>query len=244
MKKWSEIKQATLNKLFLDEQEAQQQNYLNKFQYLANECLNIISNGVKPKIVPFTVRITDLSLYKNKIEGENFSYSNGKITYDYEGNSNEIEPNENSIYYVSEGEQYIYSDNKLVRVQKEKGIITMPDNFISFADMIGYLDGKPDPTVVYLDDKNIMLLEQGNYVLYYNACWDDISVEDVTNDNVLSIDASVLNCLPTYIASQCLSQDDITRAAILKNEFELMLARLDTNILYESNHYKSEGGWY
>lgn len=185
MKKWSEIKQATLNKLFLDEQEAQQQGYLEKFQYLANECLNIIANGVKPRIAVFE-RTTD---------------------------------NINTM-------------------------ITMPDDFLSFADMIGYLNGNADPQVVYITDKQILLPFTGEYKLLYNALWHEITKQDIVDDVELDIDTSVLNCLPTYMASQLLSQDDIQRSTILKNEFELMLARLDTNIMYETNHYKSNGGWY
>ena len=185
MKKWSEIKQATLDKLFLDEQEAQQQGYLAKFQGFANECLNMISNGIKPRIATYEVTTT-----------------------------------------------------------KENSVILMPDDFLSFADMIGYCDGVPDPTLIYIDDKRIIAPEAGNYVLFYNALWHDITRDDIVDDVELSIDYSVLNCLPTYIAAQCLGQDDIQRSAMLKNEFELLLARLDTNIMYESNHFKSNGGWY
>ena len=89
-----------------------------------------------------------------------------------------------------------------------------------------------------------MLKKRGDYKLLYNALWHEITTTDITEDSELEIDASVLNCLPTYMASQLLSQDDIQRSTILKNEFELMLARLDTNIMYESNHYQSTGGWY
>lgn len=188
MKTWSEIKQATLHKLFLDEQEAQQQGYLAKFRYFANECLNIIANGVKPRIATFETVVTD--------------------------------------------------DNTQVR---------MPDDFLSFTDIVNYANGEQDPDIIYVDDKNVMLSGKGTFKIFYNALWHYITEEDVNSknsNNVLPIDQSVLNCLPTYIASQCLAQDDIQRSTILKNDFELMLSRLDTNMLYQENHYKSTGGWY
>ena len=185
MKKWSEIKQATLNKLFLDETEARQQGYLEKFQYLANECLNIIANGVKPRIAVYETTTTETNT-----------------------------------------------------------VVTMPEDFLSFADMIVYLDGVSDPQVTYITDKQLVLHDVGDYKIFYNALWHDVTTEDIVDDLLLEIDASVLNCLPTYMASQLLAQDDVQRSTILKNEFELMLARLDTNIMYESNHYKSTGGWY
>ena len=187
MKKWSEIKQATLNKLFLEEEEAIQQGYLEKFQDFANEGLNIIANGVKPRIAVFELETTE----------DNF-------------------------------------------------MVEMPEDFLSFADMIGYLDNVPDPEVIFVTDKQIRLPKHGSYKIVYNAMWHEINETDTNPyiDPDLPIDASVLRTLPTYMASQILAQDDIQRSAILKNEFEVMLARLDTNVMYESNHYRSTGGWY
>lgn len=185
MNKWSEIKQATLNKLFLEESEAMQQGYLEKFQYLANECLNSIANRVKPRIAILETDTEDIN-----------------------------------------------------------SVVTMPEDFLSFADIIGYLNNEPDPSVVYLTDKKILLPKKGSYKIIYNALWNDITKDDVEQDNVLEIDKSVLNCLPTYIASQLLSQDDVVRSATLKNEYEMLIAGLDTNLMYETNHYKSTGGWY
>lgn len=185
MKKWSEIKQATLYKLFLGEEEAQQQGYLEKFQYLANECLNLIANGVKPRITSYEID-----------------------------------------------------------VEKEDSVVIMPDDFLSFYDVVNYVNGEKNPKITYLTDRTIKLKDKGNYTIFYNALWKDIDKNDIDKDNELDIDYSVLNCLPSYIASQVLAQDDIQRATILKNEFELLLSRLDTNVLYEQNHYVSEGGWY
>lgn len=197
MKLWSEIKAAALNKLFLEESEAQEQGYLAKFQYLANECLNIIANGVKPKIASFTVTTTS-----------------------------------------------------------DMAPATMPDDFLSFAGMTNYyyklndngdvIDTLPDADVIYVTDKQIILPKKGKYIIYYNALWNEITDDDVRNDNanVLNIDSSVLNCIPTYIASQLLSQDDPQRSAILKNEFELMLSRLDTTVMFQEKHFTSPGGWY
>lgn len=196
MKKWSEIKQATLDKLFMTEEEARQQEYLAKFKYLANECLNIIANGVKPRIVAFKFEMV----------------------------SDDIDKTDNK-YHVGD-------------------VVTMPDDFLSFADMVVHHNNEPYDEVVYMGDRDIVVGELGSYLIYYNATWEDITEDDIKNDNALTTPVSVINCLPTYMASQLLSQDDIQRSAILKNEFELMLSRLDTNIMYQENHYRSSGGWY
>lgn len=198
MNKWSEIKQATLDKLFLSVEEADDQGYLSKFKYLANECLNIIANGVKPNVKAFRFEII-----------------------------------EDKPGLVLQENQYTLSN-----------VITMPDDFLSFADMVTYHNNTPYNDLVYLSDREIAVGELGAYVIYYNATWAVITEEDIQKDAILNTSVSVLNCLPTYIASQCLSQDDVQRSAILKNEFELMLSRLDTNIMYQDNHYRSLGGWY
>ena len=102
MNKWSEIKQATLHKLFLSEAEARQQEYLEKFEYLANECLNFIANGVKPKIKYFTVK-TDhyLALPKNVA----YDSTNNKVTFtDENGDTISLDPTK-IIYYDKEADK-------------------------------------------------------------------------------------------------------------------------------------------
>lgn len=188
MKKWSEIRQGIINKLFMDEQEvnSEDENYAAKFAYFANECLVNIANGVKPKLGVLEVVTT-----------------------------------------------------------KENTELELPEDFLSFADMVNYLNNQPDPTIVYFGGK-LILPKIGEYKIFYNALWEPIT-DDYMNDQEqpdLPIDQSVLNCIPTYVASQILAEDDVQRSTILKNEYELMLSRLDTNVMYQQNSYKSTGGWY
>lgn len=187
MKKWSEIRQGIIDKMFMDEAEVNSENEKDaaKFAYFANECLNNIANGIKPRIGVFDVETT-------------------------EDNAEQV----------------------------------MPDDFLSFADMVNYLNREPDPTIVYLGDKNILLPKKGKYKIFYNALWQEIDEDKMASDEVLPIDQSVLNCIPSYVAAQLLAEDDIQRSTILKNEYELMLSRLDTNIMYQQNSFKSTGGWY
>ena len=198
MNTWGEIKQATLNKLFLAEEEAQQQGYLAKFQQLANEGLNMIANGVKPKIAKYNVKVVVREEGKDKSDDE---------------------------YYIGD-------------------VIEMPEDFLSFADIINYSGNEPDPEIVFITDNTITFKKVGTYSIFYNAVYEDITDKHTIENEKINIPKSVLNCLPSYIASQVLSQDDIQRSTVLKNEFELMLARLDTNVMYEANHFKSSGGWY
>ena len=245
MNKWSEIKQATLHKLFLSEAEARQQEYLEKFEYLANECLDFIANGVKPKIKYYTVLSTDkyLALPKNIA----YDSDNHKITFtDDNGNSVSLEPSD-VIYYDKEADKkYRLIDNKLIETKDAmlNEPVEMPDDFLSFAEARNYLDDKPDPELIYINDRSIQLPEVGTYRIAYNSAYEPITQDKIQQDSVLNIPPSILNCLPTYIAAQILSQDDIQRSTILMNQFELMISRLDTTVYYEEKQFTSPGGWF
>jgi hypothetical protein len=248
MKKWSEIRQAIINKAFMDETEVNSENekYADKFAYFANECLINIANGIKPRIAVF-----DVVVYKpnqvDVITGKKFRHDSelGLVLYDANGVGAEHTPTSATIYKDGT-KSYGFADDKLVVASTESKPIELPEDFLSFADMVNYVDGEPDPTIVYLGDKYIMLPKTGHYRIFYNALWEPIT-EDYMNDQEqldLPIDQSVLNCIPSYVAAQILAEDDVQRSTILKNEYELMLSRLDTNIMYQENHYKSTGGWY
>ena len=131
-----------------------------------------------------------------------------------------------------------------ITTEAKGSIVKMPNDFLSFADMITYLNDAQTEDVSYCGDNMIVLPEIGTYKILYNAEWPAITVEDVDNDLVLDIPSSILVCLPSYIASQCLGQDDIQRSTVLNNEFEVLLSRLDANVMYAKKSYKSEGGWY
>lgn len=242
MNKWSEIKQATLHKLFLSEAEARQQEYLEKFEYLANECLNFIANGVKPNIKYFTVEVN------RYLALPDFNLSNdGKIQFiDDNGNLVKLDPS-NVIYYnKNTDKKYRFQNNALVETEEiiPNEPIKMPEDFLSFSDSMNYLDNKKDPEIIYIGVDTVELPEFGVYKISYNATYPEITKDIINADSVLEIPPSILNCLPTYIASQILSQDDIQRSTILLNQFELMLGRLDTTVHYEEKEFTSPGGWY
>lgn len=247
MKKWSEIKQAIVTKLFMEPDEANE-DYAAKFAYFANECLNQIANRVKPRIATFRP-----VLYEKSVGGINFRLEKGKFsTENAFGDRQELLPDNRVIYIdLMTDKKYIVSNGELKDVTNEhyyvvNSNISMPEDFLSFADMVNYHDGKADPDLIYVNDRTISLGLPGVYQIYYNALWEPIS-EDYMDDQKqpdLPIDPSILNCVPSYVASQILAEDDIQRSTMLRNEYELLLSGLDTNIMYQSNSFKSTGGWY
>lgn len=143
----------------------------------------------------------------------------------------------------------------------KNSVAAMPDDFIGFSEHTNFLtmsvenygngyaceDGYDsvtqtvlmlDPMISYIDDKTIKLPQIGTYKIYYNALYPEISDTDIKDDAVLEIDPSVLNLLPSYVASQCLTEDNIQKSVRLQNEFELGLSRLDNGELFEVKHFR------
>lgn len=250
MKKWSEIRQGIITKLFMDKEEvnSEDDNYASKFAFFANECLVNIANGVKPRVATFKP-----VLYEKSMVGVNFELTDGIFsTENAFGDKRTLEPDSHTLYTdLGNDKKYVVYKGELKDVTNEPYYVVntrikMPDDFLSFSDMVNYHDGEQDPKIVYIDDKTISLGDPGIYNIYYNALWQPIT-EDYMDDSVqadLPIDQSILNCIPTYVAAQILAEDDVQRSTILKNEYELMLSRLDTNIMYQENHFESTGGWY
>lgn len=85
----------------------------------------------------------------------------------------------------------------------------------------------------------------GTYKISYNARWIDFSdIEDNLSDTtVLDVPNDILDCIPSYIASQCYGIDDEYRAAKYRNEFEMLLARIDNRPADGSSNVLVEGDW-
>ena len=205
MNTWGDLKNTILAKLDLDEAEANEMNYLERFIAYANEAMIMICSTIKPK----------RTFYE-------FEIHNGK--YDAAGNLIE-EPNINVD-------------------------IDMPDNFISFGDDrntidedIGYGDRMIretcDEDFEYIGYNQVRCFSPGKYKLSYNAVWHIFSL----NDDVLTVPLDVLACVPSYVASQCYKVDDDAKAAVFRNEFEILFARIDDTNYKSNKTFKIGGDW-
>lgn len=216
MRKWSEIKTAILDKLFLSSEEAQQEGFLEKMQYLANEGLFRIANDAKENIKELIIET-----FATVAEMEACALKKAAVR------------GTDGVYRLDDVELYVINES-----------FNMPSDFLSFDNEIEYEGDEYNPQIKYVGRNKLRPIHVGVYHIYYNALYPEITKTHITADNVLDIDASVLYCLPSYVGSQLLAQNDPQRSAILRNEFELMLSRLDNNVLYDNQSFKSEGGWY
>lgn len=199
---WGYVKNASLAKLDLTEEEATIQNLLSRFPYYANEVITQICSSIKPK----------------------YSFVEFNITID------------------------------LIGVPQD-----MPDDFVSFGDDVSYEIKKGqywngtsietinikkelhDTDYEYYGNSQIVFKRTGNFHISYNARWYTF-LSDMS-DVELPIPNDIVDCIPSYIASQCYKIDDEYKSSVFRNEYEMMLARID------NTHYKTiktieiEGDW-
>lgn len=254
MKTWNDIEKAVNSKLNVTGRTETENEYYNQYVVLANEALNEIANGIKPMLKHYKfdvlaldeVYTTEDDLPQPGVAGELYYVVGGHVVYQW------VEATQGYGEVEVDTDWYVSGD-----------LVTMPDDFISFIGLNVLCNTFPCHTFSYYGYNSIIVREPGVYVVAYNANYpfiveatideyETLFNEDkhhtrayfVTGNEDLGIPRAVLNCLPSYIASKCLQEDDIQRSSILSNDFELQLSRLDSTELYDVEHFESEGGWY
>jgi hypothetical protein len=130
-------------------------------------------------------------------------------------------------------------------------MITMPEDFISFGNDINKLfyneHGKSYCREAYDDDfeyvgyNKILCKTVGRFFISYNARWITFTNQD---DNYrIDVPIDILDCLPSYIASQCFKIDDEYKASVFRNEYEIFLSRIDDTDFRNTKTFKIEGDW-
>ena len=197
---WGYIKDVSLSKLDLDENEATVQNLLSRFPFYANEVITQVCSSIKPK----------------------YTFENFVI------------------------------DKTNVGVKQ-----TMPDDFVSFGDDVCYMleevrehNGEirlikvpiHDDDYEYLGYNQVVFKHPGNYFISYNARWYTFD-KSLSDDELIDVPDDILDSIPSYIASQCYKIDDEYKASVFRNEYEIMLSRIDNSNFRNTKTIKIEGDW-
>ena len=192
---WGYLKDVTLAKLDLTENEATVQNLLSRFPFYANEVITQVCSAIKPK----------------------YSFAKFEIDFDKVG--------------VAQ---------------------TMPDDFISFGDDVCYElvnNGKFlekhqifDVDFEYYGYNQVIFKHTGNFYISYNARWYTFT-KAIDDNEKIDIPNDILDCIPSYIVSQCYKIDDEYKAQVFRNEYELMLSRIDATNYKNTKSILTEGDW-
>lgn len=137
------------------------------------------------------------------------------------------------------------------------------DDFISFGDDVDYvekyeLEGyfaegarykllpaceTSDEDFIYQGDSKLKFFEAGKYLISYDARWHTFAAGLIEDTEFINAPNDVLDCLPSYIVSQCFKIDDENKSAIFRNEFEVALSRLNDVNYKNTKTFKIGGGW-
>lgn len=245
---WGYIKEATLAKLDVDANDSLVQGFTNKFYIYANEAINMISTTVNAKKVYKDYLVRDKKLYTDwfkdyyKLDNLDFLYVN-KCNYD------DLTPEQKELYeeywkhtftdeivkMPSDFVKFLHNSKQYVQRYEP----TIPNrNQLIVDDVEEYLyqeykkslvteQASREDYILY-GTGSIKFLRTGNYHFVYGAAWYNFTSTTKDSDIIEAPD-DILYSLPSYIASQCYKIDDEQKSAIYRNEFELMLARINEN---------------
>lgn len=230
---WGYIKEATLAKMDLTVSQAVDMGLINKMPYYANEAVTQITSSIKAnrKYVEFDVRdvedVVRRIVAKYKFDDVYFLYAKSCDKSSWSKEQLEAYEIFHSVTFTNNPADF-------------------PEDFFAWSSDICYRwecgrwSTASDYDFTTYGGKQIVFNRPGIYRIPYRAKW--FKILPSTSDEVeLDAPDDVLEAIPSYIASQLYKIDDETKSAILRNEYEMALARIDEND-YSTNKTIDIGG--
>lgn len=250
---WGYIKEAALAKLDKDVEEAVALGYVNRFYVYANEALAQITAAVRPQIKYAKYKVVDRDKFIEylqkfyKFNNMNFLYTMNAFNYmDYS-------EDEQKAYAEYKEFVFIGDDVRLPNDYNAMAVNTQA-SYHKYEYMYdcnsGYYtilrhnkrDDASSEQFVLKGDYFIEFLEPGEYSIPYQATW--FTFTSMTPDDTeLNIPADIVTAIPSYIAAQVFKIDDEQKAAIMLNEFEVAVARINDNTSSEPQNIVVGGDW-
>lgn len=207
-------------KLDMTEKEAEQYDLLRRFPFYANEAITYICSAIKPK----------------------YSFANVIVLFSDE-----------HLHHCIPLSDIVKLDCKT-----HQAIYVMPNDFISFGEDVNTIqramrvapchtvyqcaEETSDDDFEYYDYNKVLFKCAGIFDISYNARWFTFS-NDTLNGLQLDIPTDIVEALPSYIASQCLKSNDEVKSSLYRNEYEMMLSRIDVANPRNTKNIHIGGGW-
>lgn len=132
-------------------------------------------------------------------------------------------------------------------------LFKMPADFVSFGDDVNtvrykdewgdtWLEEAHDDDFTYKGYNQLVFWKEGSYLISYNARWITFD-KNMDNNQELDLPTDILECIPSYIASQGYKMDDEVKSAIFRNEYEMKLSRIDDTDYKQTKTFKIGGDW-
>lgn len=215
------LKEAVKAHLDLEEDELELLNINNRFHIFANEAIQHICDK-KPKQIYFQFQAVD--------EFVPLVYDNGILRV---ATQTEIDWEENGIaepnFATDDEVADWYNDSAIYLVGQ---VITMPDDFITFAVKkafmwTDYYTNKVTADKQYMSyqsDSEIVVYYAGNYQIPYNAIWTTFT-QDLADNTEIAMPINLLLTIPLYVASIFLQQRNLQMSQAKRQEFEIAVNR-------------------
>lgn len=229
--KWTELQNIIVSKMStLDDIDDYKENIL----ILANECLVLIANAIKPCVKKATYNIFSKDVGVSQRLPDDF------LTYSDYGHCRWYLPNYNEPYIICHEFPDVYKNDVLyVRISDCKGVKYHDGELIEERDDV---DVVRDDTVniLYTGEQEFILNKIGTYEIQYEGLYPEIT----SPDQEIDVPRQILNVIPYYVAGDLLWDEDPSRAVQYKNTFETMAQRLNTNDYMKFTKPINNGGWY
>lgn len=233
---WGYIKESALAKLDMSNDEAVEIGLVNKFVFYANEAMTQICSAIKPNRTFAIFNVVDKYAFIHDLHCKFPNITNWKF----------LDTRPCNVEDLSLDEQEAWALRKQVCFTMD--IQSMPDDFISFGDDIntvercGELYKSLDTDFLIQGYNKLIFRKPGLYRISYNARW--FTFYKTTKDSTeLDVPTDILDCIPSYIASQCYKVDDEQIAQIYRNEYELFLSRIDDSVYSTNKTIHIGGDW-
>lgn len=229
--------EAVLAKMDLSSEEANELGLLNKIPFYANEGLSQITAGIKPrhKYATYNVRY-----YSEHVSDLQRKYHLDKADFISDPN---IPNSALSPIYIKAREEYSCTQHVYIPCK-------MPSDFIRWSQSKAYytdMRAKDTREATSADfntygDDEVLFLRPGLFRIPYDAYWFHFEPTTLSTE-VIDIPMDIMECLPSYIAAQLFKIDDEQKSSILRNEFEIMIARIDDNTAQTSRSFHNGSDW-
>lgn len=230
---WGYIVDSVLAKMDLTQDEALTMNLTDKMYIYANEAMTQICSTVKPRREFYVVNVyDDVRECTNGLIVDGVKYEDCIL----KDNGDIVNTNNDVVFY------------------KVGSLITIDDVlFVSFGDDISTIETVDEwgdkwceeahnDVLIRKGYNSFICKESGTYSISYNKRWFRFTPSMEYN---IDIDApfDVLDCLPSYIASQLYKMDDEYKSSVLRNEYEMFMARIDDTRYNTTSTFKIQGDW-
>lgn len=257
MNRYGYIREAVQAHLDIDENEAQAAHLQERYYIFANEAIQTIC-GSKPKYQYFICQgVSEFTPIINLGNNEFREATEEELEWETYGLT---EPNFADEVDTTKW----YNDQNIYLLNSN---VTMPEDFIAFADKEAYFVGNPinyselqfaqwlngdegSNTITvtrtkatkshfsYSGNSKIILLQPGTYYIPYKAIWFKFT-SAMEDDTEIDMPTDIFFTIPLYIASICLEQEHQQKAAIKRAQFERMLTNCTATDFLDIKSLKS-----